>query len=193
MPFSEYGRVTASASVKNEECELGNTKWLALVNSFSEQYVGSHSVDKLLQLPVDPVWLVIPEYDNYRIWALRDCSTRRYDRLLSKQGNFFDKINQLISSDNSIRAAEIYVDWIVDYNWNLMQMRLLQTGKKIDTTDLLNSNGIESVIDQMDCLRDVADPCRAYHKTWLQHQNNLSEPAVIGQLAAKLSKFVSEV
>lgn len=192
LPFLQYGVVSASASVKNQENELGNTQWLSLVNSFSQDYVGSHLVDRLLQLPVNPVWLVVPDFIDYRAWVRRDCLTRSYRRLLSRHGDLFEDIKRLILSNNAPHAAELYLDCLTDYNWAMMNMRLVQSGLQVDITPLLTINGVDSIINQLDVLKSVRVKCRVYHKLWLTNQQALTDTTVISTLAKKLVRFVAE-
>jgi hypothetical protein len=186
------GRVTQSASVKFQDNSLIDSDWLELCNNFSESYVSTHSVDRLLRLPVIPVWLVVPDANNYAIWARRDCATRHYKLLLSPFGDFFLKIKELVLVGQATHAAEMYLDWITDYNWALMQMRLVQNSNKIDVSHLLEKNGIDSLIDQMPHLKLVTAQCKKYHNEWLTRQVDLSESSVIDLLSIKLSKFVNE-
>jgi hypothetical protein len=189
---TEHGTVISSASVKNQDSSLNEADWLELVNNFSESYIGTHVVDRLLRLPVIPLWLVVPDIKSYYIWARRDCATRNYKKLLAPSGDFFLAIRELVLTNKSIQAAELYLDWITNYNWVLNQMRLVQKSNKIDISDLLDYRGIDSIIDQIPHLQTNVSQYQQYHNMWLRNQLDLSEPSVINLLSVKLSKFVNE-
>jgi hypothetical protein len=189
---TEHGTVISSASVKKQDSSLNDADWLKLVNNFSESYIGTHVVDRLLRLPVIPLWLVVPDIKSYYIWARRDCVTRDYKKLLAPSGDFFLTIRELVLTNKSIQAAELYLDWITNYNWVLNQMRLVQKSNKIDISDLLDYRGIDSIIDQISYLQTNVSQCQQYHNMWLRNQLDLSEPSVINLLSVKLSKFVNE-
>jgi hypothetical protein len=184
----ETGITTASASMKSIEYEMGNLQWLEKVNSIPHQYVGSHLVERLLQLPIIPVWIVVPELSLYHVWVRRDCLTRKV--LLGRHGDIFEKIKELVLSGNKEQAAEFYLQWITNYNWLQMQMRLIQSNQKIDVSRLLSPAGINDIIDQVDILKKTAAQCRDYHKTWLLRQPDTSESSAISILSKKLSDFV---
>lgn len=191
--INETGRVTASASTKIQENNLNDSDWMQLVDQLPFSYVGTHQVDKLLRLPVNSIWLVVPDFNSYQIWARRDCVTRHYKKLLGKSGNFFNTIQELILSQQSKEAAELYLNWITEYNWVQMKMRLAQQANKIDTSYLLTPNGIDSIVDQLPQLNSVIDQCRQYHSFWLSCQHDLSEESTVRVLADKLYRFVKEV
>jgi hypothetical protein len=189
---TEHGSIIPSASVKQQDSSLNDADWLELVNNFSERYIGTHAVDRLLQLPVIPLWLVVPDIKSYHIWARRDCVTRNYKKLLAPSGNVFLIIRELVLTNKSTQAADLYLDWITNHNWVLNQMRSVQKSNKIDISDLLNCCGIDSIIDQISHLQTNVSQCRQYHNMWLRNQLDLSEPSVINLLSVKLSKFVNE-
>ena len=190
--ISTNGRVIPTATMKFQDNSLADSEWLELANSFSESYVGTHSIDKLLRLPVIPVWIVVPTANNYSIWARRDCATRNYAVLLSPFGDFFLTIRELVLLGKAERAAEMYLDWITNYNWILMQQRLVQNSNKIDVSHLLEKNGIDSLIDQIPHLKSVTAQCKKFHNEWIARQIDLSESSVIDILSIKLSKFINE-
>jgi hypothetical protein len=182
------GAVQSSATIRTRERDMGNSQWLNTIESIPYQYVGSHSIQRLMQLPVIPMWLVVPDQLAYSIWARRDCVTR--GTLLHNHGNIFEKIKDMILSGQEICAAEFYLDWITRYNWTLMQMRIVQPTNKIDISQLLTPGGIDSVIDQIDSLKAVATQCRFYHKWWLSAQFDLSESSTLTIISKKLLNLV---
>jgi hypothetical protein len=185
----DNGLTVASASMKSIEYNIGNQEWLEKINAIPYQHVGSHLIERLLQLPVIPMWVVVPELTHYLVWARRDCLTRKV--LLGKHGDIFEKIKSLVLQGRGIQAAEFYLQWITNYNWTLMQMRLVQTANKIDVTGLLSSDGIDNLIDQLEILKPVATQCRKYHRAWLSQQPDSSESATLHVLSEKLSELVT--
>jgi hypothetical protein len=188
LPIRKNGTTTASASMKSIEYEIGNLQWLEKVNSIPVQYVGSHLIERLLQLPVIPIWVVVPELSLYHVWARRDCLTRKVR--LGQHGDVFETIKELVLLGSKDQAAEFYLHWITNYNWLQMQMRLVQPNQKIDVSRLLNLQGIDDIIDQIDILKQVATQCRIYHKIWLAQQPDTSESSAISNLSKKLSDFI---
>jgi dynactin complex subunit len=185
------GSVQESASMKNQEQHIGDAQWLELINSSPYQYVGSHSIQRLLNLPVAPMWLIVPTQQLYSIWARRDCVTRSHNNLLSQSGDVFEKIRDMVLGNQPMSAAKIYLDWITQNNWILMKMRMVQSNNKIDVSQLLSPNGIDSVIDQIEHLKPVASQCRIYHRMWLSAQPDLSESATLTVLSNKLVDLLS--
>ena len=70
-------------------------------------------------------------------------------------------------------------------------MRIVQPNNKIDISQLLMPNGIDSIIDQVESLKTVATQCRIYHKLWLSAQPDLSESTTLTVLSNKLVDLVS--
>ena len=71
---------------------MNDLDWIKLVNEFPHSHVGTHQVDRLLRLPVNPIWLTVADIDQYRVWAMRDCATRNYKKMLDPCGDLFEKI-----------------------------------------------------------------------------------------------------
>jgi len=185
------GSVQNLASLKSQEQHLGDDQWLEHIRSNPYQYIGSHTIERLLNLPVAPMWLVVPTQQLYPIWARRDCVTRSHNKLLSQSGDVFEKIKDMVLRKQQLSAAEIYLDWITQHNWILMKMRIVQPNNKIDISQLLMPNGIDSIIDQVESLKTVATQCRIYHKLWLSAQPDLSESTTLTVLSNKLVDLVS--
>lgn len=190
---AQQGYVISSASTKDQENQLNDPDWIKLVNDLPQSYVGTHLVDRVLRLPVNPIWLTVPDLDQYRMWARRDFVTRYHKKMLVPHGDLFEKIKDLVLTDQSRTAAEVYIDYVTKYNWIQMQMRLVQMSNKINVSQLLRHNGIDEIIDQMPQLKSVSKQCRVYHKLWLNNQIDLTESSVIDLLSAKLCKFVQEI
>jgi hypothetical protein len=193
LGVTQQGCAVASASTKKQENQINDREWLELINNSPFQYVGTHQVDRLLRLPVAPIWLTVPNINEYYIWARRDCVTRNYKKLLSPSGDMFENIKDLVISNQSKKAANIYLDWITKYNWVLMQTREVQASNKINVSRLLTKNGIDEIIDQMPQLKQVAVQCQSYHTLWLAAQFDLTESSVINLLSEKLCKFIKEI
>jgi len=191
--MTQQGSVIPSASTKDQENQLNDADWVKLVNNLPYSYVGTHLVDRLLRLPVNPIWLTVPDLDQYRMWAMRDFVTRYYKKMLVPHGDLFDKIKDLVLANQSKTAAGVYLDYVTKYNWSQMQMRLVQMSNKINVSQLLRHNGIDEIIDQLPELKSVSKQCRVYHKVWLSNQVDLTESSVIDLLSAKLCKFVEEI
>jgi hypothetical protein len=192
LEMTPHGSVNNLASTKWQENQLNDVEWLELVNNLPYSYVGTHLIDRLLRLPVAPWWIVVPDINSYYIWARRDCVTRSYKTLLGPSGDFFLTVKELVLTGKSKQAAENYLEWITNYNWGLMQMRLVQNSNKIDVSGLLDKNGMDYIVDQIPQLKLFTTQCRHYHSNWLNCQIDLSESSVINLLSEKLSKFVFE-
>lgn len=191
--FNGTGTVLPSASIKNLEHKLNDYEITDTIKSMPFDYIGSHSVDRLLRLAVRPLWLVSPNKDQFSIWVARDAVTRRPDNVVGRYGDLYHAICDLIHADQSQAAAKIFLSWLHDYNWTLMQMRMVQASNKIDVSALLQPHGIDTVIDQLPELEPVAAHCRQYHAVWLKHQHPLADTAwVIEHVASKLKQFVQE-
>jgi hypothetical protein len=194
LPHVDNGAVTPSASIKSLERKLNDYDLIEAIDRMPFDYIGSHSVDRLLRMPVRSMWLVIPVYDQMWAWAARDAVTRPTAKnLMGKHGSMYEQIQDLIQREKSQQAAELYLDWLHNYNWTLMQMRLVQSSNKIDIGMLLKSGGIDSVIDQLPELESVAPQCRQYHHDWLQRQQPVNDSQwVLDCVATKLKELVQE-
>lgn len=185
------GSVIASATVKHLEIKLGSSDLMDYVNNLPYNYVGSHCIDTWLQMPVNVVWLVVPEQSSFEIWVARDAVLRSHSQLLGRHGRLYDTVCELVLSKQRAKAAKLYIDWLAEYNWTLMQMRLVQPTNKVDITNLLKPNGIASVFDQMPNMMTNFEQCCRYHELWLQRQSFYSDQRwVMDCVGAKLEKFV---
>lgn len=190
--LGQQGNVIPSASIKRQELTLGDPELMAYIDELPYNYIGSHSIDRLLRMPVRTVWLVIPNPDQLWVWTARDCVTRQASRLMGRHGTVYEQIQYLVQDEKSQQAAKMYLDWLNNYNWTLMQMRLVQPTNKIDITQLLQPSGIDSLIDQLPELQPTADQCRQYHTTWLAQQQPLTNTDwVLNCVAAKLQQLVN--
>lgn len=193
LPTRPSGAITPSASIKSLERRLGDHELLQEINNMPYTYVGSHSIDRLMRIAVRPLWLVVPNPADFSIWVARDVVTREPSNLVGRYGDLYNNIAELVNSDQLHTAAETFLSWLQDYNWTMMQMRLVQPNNQIDVSQLLTSGGIDSVIDQLPELEPVAPQCRQYHATWLNRQCPLTDAAwVIEHVASKLKQLVQE-
>lgn len=185
------GAITASATIRHSEDQLGNTELLQEIERVPYNYVGGHNIDRLLKMKVKSLWLVVPDKSNFKTWVVRDAITKNTNLILGPYGTLCDSIVELVNAGKKHHAAEIFLDWLFDYNWTLMQMRLVQPTNKIDISELLIKNGIDSIIDQMPELEPVANQCRVYHRYWLSKQAPLTDTDwVVDHVANKLYEFV---
>lgn len=190
LSVTPSGAIIPSASIKHAEIQFGNNELLQEIERLPYNYVGSHSIDRLLTMKVRSLWLVIPDNSNFKTWVARDAITKNIN-LIAPHGTFYDSIVGLVNAGQKHRAAEIFLDWLYNYNWTSMQMRLVQTTNKIDISKLLIKNGIDSIIDQMPELEPVADQCRVYHRYWLSKQAPFADTNwVVDYIANKLYEFV---
>jgi hypothetical protein len=190
--LADKGNVIPSASIKKQEQTLGDPELLAHINELPYNYIGSHGIDRLLHMPVRVIWLTVPQREQLWTWTVRDCVTRQASRLMGRYGTVYEQIQHLVQSEKSQQAAEMYLDWLNNYNWTLMQMRLVQPTNKIDIAQLLQPSGIDSLIDQLPELQPTADQCRQYHTTWLAQQQPLTNTDwVLNCVAAKLQQLVN--
>lgn len=190
---TDTGSIVPIASIKHHELLLNDHDLVTTINNMPFDYVGSHSIDRLLHLPVKPLWLVIPIREQLWIWTARDCVTRKSCNLMGRYGVVYNRVQELVETDRSQQAAEYYLDWLNDYNWTLMQMRMVQPDNKIDARLLLQPGGIDSVIDQLPELEKIASQCRQYHHAWLSHQNPIHDQKwVLDCLATKLQQLINE-
>jgi hypothetical protein len=193
LPHVGNGAVTPSASIKQFERRLNDYDLVEAINNMPFEYIGSHSIDRLLRMPLAPLWLVIPVRDQMWTWAARDALTRpTVENLMGRHGTVYEQIQYLVQQVKLQQAAELYLEWLNDYNWTLMQMRLVQPTNKIDVSMLLKPGGIDSLIDQMPQLQSTAEQCRQYHQSWLQHQLPLADRNWVLQcVASKLEQLVN--
>lgn len=190
--YTTTGSVMPTASIKHHERMLNDCDLINIIDSMPFDYVGSHSVDRLLYLPVRALWLVVPVRDQLWIWTARDCVTRKAHNLMGQHGTVYEQVQELVTTNQSLAAAEYYVSWLNDYNWTLMQMRLVQPANKIDVRLLLQPNGMDSVIEQLPELQRTANQCRQYHQSWLQRQLPLTDRDWVLQCVAnKLEQLVN--
>jgi hypothetical protein len=192
LPHVGNGAVTPSASIKSLERRLNDHDLIEAINCMPFEYIGSHSVDRLLHLPVRALWLVIPVREQLWTWTARDCVTRKSHNLMGKHGAVYHQVQELVLTNQSQQAAEFYLSWLNDYNWTLMQMRIVQPDNKIDVRLLLQPGGIDSVIEQLPELHSTAEQCRQNHKLWLQQQQPLADRDWVLQcVASKLEQLVN--
>ena len=170
LDLTRDGTATNSASIKTQENLLGDTDLQHLIDDMPFDYIGCHHIDRLLRMHVRPIWLGVPDRKQFRQWVLRDAATRRTQNLLTPHGRIFDLITMSVRNDNINQAIIIFMNWLENFNWTLMQMRLVQSGCKIDVSSLLDSGGMDALIQQMPQLDSVADQCRQYHQQWLAKQ-----------------------
>jgi hypothetical protein len=191
--YTDTGSVVPTASIKHHERQLNDHDLVVTIDNMRFDYVGSHSVDRLLHLPVRALWLVIPVREQLWTWTARDCVTRKSHNLMGKHGAVYHQVQELVLTNQSQQAAEFYLSWLNDYNWTLMQMRIVQPDNKIDVRLLLQPGGIDSVIEQLPELHSTAEQCQQYHKLWLQRQHPLTNRDwVLDCVATKLKKLVQE-
>ena len=190
LKISDTGSANVSASVRKHDTNTNDTEWLNIINNLQYDFVGSHLVDRLLRLPVNPIWLVVHNFEKYKVWARRDFITR--GTLLKPYGDFYERIKELISNGKVLEAAEEYILNETNYNWNLVQMRLVQPSNKVDISDLLEDGGIDSLIQQLPYLEPVKTQCRLYHKKWRGSQVAFSEDNTIRIVSEKLSNMVAK-
>lgn len=188
LKISSDGSATVSASVRKHDTNTNDAEWLNIVNDLPYNFVGSHLVDRLLRLPVNPIWVVVPDFEKYKIWARRDFVTR--DILLSPYGDFYELIKELVKKGKELEAAEKFILNETNYNWNLVQMRLVQSSNKVDISDLLEDDGIDSLISQLPYIEQVKTQCRIYHKKWREAQPVFSEDNTVRIVSEKLSKLM---
>lgn len=193
LPHVANGIVTPSASIKHLERRLNDHDLIEAINGMPFDYVGSHSIDRLLRMPVGPLWLVVPVHDQLWTWTARDAVTRpAVENLMGRHGTVYEQIQDLVQREKSQQAAELYLEWLNDYNWTLMQMRLVQSANKIDIRMLLKPGGIDSLIEQLPQLQATAEQCRQYHDSWLQQQLPLTDRNWVLQcVASKLEQLVN--
>jgi len=192
LPLTDTGSVVASASIKRQERRLNDHDLMQVIDSMPFDYVGSHSIDRLLHLPVRPLWLMIPDRDQLWTWTVRDCVTRQADNLMGRHGTVYEGIADLVHSDRAEQAAERYLDWLHQFNWTLMQMRLVQLSNKVDVSRLLTVIGIQDLLDQLPELQQHHSQCRQFHAAWLRHQLPVQDRRwVVTHLAKKLTQMVN--
>lgn len=193
LPHVVSGAVTPSASIKHLERKLNDQDLLEAINIMPFDYVGGHSIDRLLRMPVSPLWLVVPVCDQLWTWTARDAVTRpTVENLMGRHGTVYEQIQDLVQREKSQQAAELYLEWLNNYNWVLMQMRLVQPANKIDIRMLLKPGGIDSLIEQLPQLQATAKQCQQYHQSWLQRQPPLTDRAWVLQcVASKLEQLVN--
>jgi hypothetical protein len=193
LPHMVNGSVTPSASIKHLERRLNDRDLLKVINDMPFDYVGSHGIDRLMRMPVGLVWLVVPVRDQLWSWTARDALTRpTVENLMGRHGTVYEQIQDLVQREKSQQAAELYLEWLSNYNWTLMQMRLVQPTNKIDTCMLLKPGGIDSLIEQMPQLQATAEQCREYHQSWLQQQHPLTDHNWVLQcVAGRLKELVN--
>lgn len=178
------------SSTKNIEDNLNNKELIEKFNSIPYQYIGSHLIDRLLKLPVSVHWIVVPDKKKYKTFLARDAITRDTRFLMSEFGSHYDIIRGLVAQRQNVVAAEYYLNFLLEYNWVLMQMRLVQP-ITVDVTNLLTPVGIDELINQVPVLVPVSDQCRMYHALWLRNQPDFNNHEwVLDILGKKLCDFV---
>lgn len=189
--IADQGHVIPSSSIKRQELVLGDQDLVDHINSLPQPYVGSHSIDRLLRMPVNVVWLTVPDQSAFKLWVARDAVLRHHSRLLGRHGNVYETVSKLIAHGQQLQAAKLYLKWLEQYNWTLMQMRLVQPTNQIDISRLLEPNGIDSVCSQIPDMMSNFDQCRYYHDLWLQQQLPYQDQHwVLNCVGTKLEKLV---
>ena len=95
QPYTESGSVMPTASIKHHERQLNDCDLIKMIDSMPFDYVGSHSVDRLLHLPVRAMWLVVPVHEQLWAWTARDCVTRKSHNLMGRHGTVYKQIGLL--------------------------------------------------------------------------------------------------
>lgn len=190
--FNDTGTVKPSSSVKHHESRMTDQQIFEHIESLPFDYVGSHSVDKWLYMPVRAVWLTVCDQEHMQIWTARDAVTRDPTQLMGRHGTVYEGIADLVHSDRAEQAAELYLDWLHQFNWTLMQMRLVQLSNKVDVSRLLTVIGIQDLLDQLPELQQHHSQCQQFHAAWLKHQLPVQDRRwVVTHLAKKLTQMVN--